>query len=73
MNENLELKLKVTELEKRIKFLYRTMEKQAEINAKLIDHIKDLQTSIKSCSDASQFNSESILLLSAIIQLQNES
>ena len=39
MNDVLELKEKVDELEKRIKFLYLMLEKQSAINQKCIDNL----------------------------------
>lgn len=67
MNDVKELEQKVAELERRIKFLYRTMEKQTEVNAKLIERIKDLTALSKSCSENTIANSESIYLLSMMI------
>lgn len=67
MNEIKDLEQKVAELEKRIKFLYRMIDKQTEVNAKLIDRIRDLTTLTKSCSENTTANSESILLLSMMI------
>jgi len=67
MNEIKDLEQKVAELEKRIKFLYRMMDKQTEVNAKLIDRIRDLTALTKSCSENTIANSESIRILSMMI------
>lgn len=67
MNEIKDLEQKIAELEKRIKFLYRTMDQQTEMNAKFIESIGNLTTLTKSCSENTIANSESIRILSIMI------
>lgn len=67
MNEIKDLEQKIEELEKRIKFLYRTMEQQTEMNAKFIESMGNLTTLAKSCSENTIANSESIRILSMMI------
>lgn len=51
-----ELEIKVKELENRIKFLYGMLEKQFEINSRVIDNIGHLQESMIQYSKATNEN-----------------
>ena len=56
MNDVLELKEKVAELEKRIKFLYAMLDKQSKINQKCIDNLAICQDLLSKYSIATNNN-----------------
>lgn len=65
---NKELEAKVADLEKRIIFLYKSMEKQVALNDQLVEQCKWQQEKISQCVEAIEMNSLTIGMLSEIIK-----
>ena len=68
MDKILELEAKVKELEKRIIFLYKMIEKQNEINEQVIKNHGKLQDKVFQYTNATNRNTEMLNMLGVIIK-----
>ena len=66
------LEAKVADLEKRIIFLYKMLDKQTEINEKLIKNIGDLQEKLLEYANATNQNTAMINMIGTIMKGEEE-
>ena len=72
MDNVLELEKKVAELEERIKFLYRMLEKQSEINRKAINNMQNIQEKLLEYANATNQNTAMINMIGTIMKNEEE-
>lgn len=72
MNNVSELEAKVVDLEKRIRFLYKMIDKQTAINEKLIKNIGDLQEKLFEYTNATNQNTAMINMIGTIMKGEEE-
>ena len=68
MDKVLELEAKVADLEKRIRFLYRMIEKQQELNSRFIENHGILQDSVIQYANATNQNTHVLNMLCEIMK-----
>ena len=66
MDNVLELEAKVADLEKRIKFLYEMLEKQFEINDRMIKQVGSLQEKLFEYAIATDLNTQLLNMLNKL-------
>ena len=72
MDNVLELEKKVAELEERIKFLYRMLEKQSEINRKAINNMQNIQEKLFEYANATNQNTAILNMIGDMIKSKEE-
>ena len=72
MDNVLELEKKVAELEERIKFLYRMLEKQSEINRKAINNMQNIQEKLFEYANATNQNTAILNIIGDMIKSKEE-
>ena len=72
MNNVSELEAKVVDLEKRIRFLYKMIDKQTAINEKLIKNIGDLQGKLFEYANATNRNTAMLNMIGTIMKGEEE-
>ena len=72
MDNVLELEKKVAELEERIKFLYRMLEKQSEINRKAINNMQNIQEKLFEYANATNQNTAILNMIEDMIKSKEE-
>lgn len=72
MDNVLELEAKVAGLEERIKFLYNMLDKQFEINNRIIKNVGDIQDKLFEYANATNQNTAMINMISTIMKNEEE-
>ena len=72
MDNVLELEKKVAELEERIKFLYRMLEKQSEINRKAINNMQNIQEKLFEYANTTNQNTAILNMIEDMIKSKEE-